>query len=267
MQPHNPMLDTYRKHTAIVRNTMDSTLQRVEGESTPKPVRTARRSWEPVSASLETIDQMLADLGEAVFAIAINRDLTEEAKGERYAGQAQVARSALDGTTGEILRQSNEILAQLRTAAYPARPDGEIAAQEAALANIKADLRMVLDPLSDGMYVTQKLGAQLSRALMDGDVLASWLLASTRWPADYLDSRGAGDFEGAWDATVGDTLDAVADGDLAKVRRVYRAVASYERGLPLLETLFVNLLPGIVNDLIGWRPSTWEPVPFTRFAS
>lgn len=266
MQPRNPMLDTYRKLSGAVVELGQAHLPKTNpfaNEEDPSYLRKAKAEWQPIPGKLAQIDDTLTHLGELIFQISTNDRLTEDARSNDIAAAAQASRAIIDAATTDVKARTTAILEALRAAAYPARPEPADATQEARLAGIKGDLRMVWDAIGDDHNIVTTMTNSLRRAIGDDDALTTWLLTSTHWPDDYLQARGAEIRLPQWNAEVASTLDSVTPASLGDARRIYRQLSDGRDGLPLLNILF-NQLTGIVNDLSTWRPSPFSPVPWTR---
>lgn len=267
MQPHNPMLDTYRTLVGDVLERANPLLAKSylisENEKDSPELRRAKTEWSPVPRLLAEIDAAIVELGESVFSISTDSRLNEQTRADDITAAASATKAAVSAREKEVTTRTGTILDILRVAAYPARPQPADATQEARLAGIKADLRMVWDSISDDGGVSETMTESLRRAIGDEDALSVWLIASTHWPEDYLKSRGLTHYVNAWASDVADILDAMSPPQLADARRVYRLLADGRDGLPLLNTLFAQL-GGVVADLAAWRPSSSSPVPWTR---
>jgi hypothetical protein len=97
--------------------------------------------------------------------------------------------ASLDEAKAQAAALQNELEAQ----ALPQRPEATFShnqtAQEAMLAGLKADYRLVLDRTEPGQ-VPVKLVELFGRAAQSGDELGAWLLSASDWPGLYLESRG-----------------------------------------------------------------------------
>lgn len=267
MQPHNPMLDTYRNLVGEVldrgRGLLTSSVLRSENEKDSAALRRAKTEWQPIPRLLQQIDDAVVTLGENVFTISLDDRLTPEAKGNDIEAAAHATKALVSTNADDIRGRVTRILDVLRADAYPARPLPADAIQEAQLAGIKGDLRMVWDSVTDDSDFIGAMSSSLRRAIGDGDALSTWLLASTHWPEDYLKSRGAEVRVASWQHEVATVLDGLSPTDLGAARRTYRLLADGRDGLPLLATMF-NELGQIIDDLTNWRPSSWEPTPWSR---
>lgn len=267
MQPRNAMLDTYRNLTAevVARGQAHLTMPYLihEQNAEPEHLRKAKVQWKPVPGKLTQIDDTVTHLGELIFQISVNDRLNPQARQADIAAAVQASRTIIDANISDIKTRSTAILDALRAAAYPARPQPADATQEARLAGIKTDLRMVWDAVPDGHNLVSNMTKSLHRAIGDDEALTVWLLASTHWPEDYLQAHGVEHRIVQWQAEVAQTLDSLTPANLAEARRTYLQLADGRDGLPLLNILF-NQLTNIVNDLENWRPTEWAPTPWTR---
>lgn len=267
MQPHNPMLDMYRNLSGDVvelgRGLLSKSFLVSENEKDSPALSRAKSEWQQVPRLLEQIDRAIVDLGETIFAVSTDSRLNDDAKRDDIGSAASATQTLISANVEDIQGRVTRILDGLRAAAYPARPLPADATQEARLAGIKGDLRMVWDAVTDDGDFVPAMGASLRRSLGDGDELTTWLLASSRWPEDYLRSRGAELRIPMWEGEVAIILDSLSPADLSDARRIYRSLADGRDGLPLLNVLFARLA-GIINDLARWRPSSYEPTPWSR---
>lgn len=277
MQPANPLLDAYRNLTGTVIANVDPILGATRSpylvnQSQPNTglPSSVTNFWGPVPSSITAIDETLRNLGETIFQIITDQRFTSDAKNQMLREAATAARSTITATTTDILDRVNQILDRGREAAYPSRPTPVDALQEATIAGIKGDLRMLWDSAAadiigpDGLV--NLMIDSLSRAIGDRDGLTIWLLASSRWPEDYIRSRRIPDAIPSYQSLVDSTLDGLApDDDLALTRRSYSIIADARSGLPALQIAFAQLTP-IIDDTASWRPTSWSPFPPTRTA-
>lgn len=248
----NPSLDAFRQLTARVVITTNSVLALDAGvylDTRPEAIRTAAAQWKPIPDVLARIDATFKQLARDVLTVGEQSDHTGDRRGRdiKALGDAAEAVVAADAKTVETT--SRKVLDSLRSAAYPARPATD-AAQEIAVQGIKNDLTMVLAPIR-GKALIERLEEHLVRSIADRDALKTWVLASTRWPEDYLVSRGEGDTLGAlWNVTVTGILDDHAPDEIAEARRVYQTVSNPQSGLPVLPVLFMHTVPKIVPNIV-----------------
>ncbi|MFC8731568.1 hypothetical protein ACFT5B_03825 [Luteimicrobium sp. NPDC057192] len=246
----SPMLDAFRKIAGTVTETVSSALSNVPFSLTepgPTALRAAATAWTPVPSAVQAIDATLTRVGKDVFNTATDRNLSAEGKAAQLQVVVSAARTTIEVETNTILTAATKVQSTLLAVAYPARPNPQDAAQEARLAGIKADLRMVLDPTGPG-ELGARAGALLTRAIADKDTLTTWLLASSRWPEDYFVSRGADVALAGWPSTVSSNLNGIDD-DLRDVRRAYAAVTQPQRGLPALEVVLRTAVPAVLADV------------------
>lgn len=256
LQPHNPVLDAYRDLSGNVVELAAPLLAKSflvsENEQDPPYLRTAKNEWQPIPRLLQQIETALTGLGEAIVQISFDGRLSPEAKRDDLAAATAAARLQINGATAEITTRADRIVEVLRTAAFPARPGVADAAQEARISGLKADLRMVWDPVGADQELVQAITESLQRSIGDDDELQSWLIASTRWPEDYLRSRGAEHYIELLQQDIATTLDSHSPANLTQARRLYRTLSDGRYGLPVLASLFGHL-DGIVDDLAAWR--------------
>lgn len=259
MQPRNAELDTYRKLVNQLVENINPLI--TSGYDSPLPTG-VWTLWQPVPGLFEQIDQALNTCGEYIFAIAIDANRSDQGKTEAISQTVAATNATIDAARTSILAATSDILDQMRTAAYPARPGPSDATQEATLSGLKTDLRMLWERYEGGTLV-DAMADSLSRAIGDQDDLAVWLLASSRWPEDYLTSRGEDANCVAWGDEVAGILNRTSPAAIAATRRIYLALADGRNGLPLA-TVLLNWVTSITNEIAAWRPSSIHPVPPTR---
>jgi hypothetical protein len=258
MQPHSQLVDTYIGLVDRGKKVADGFLYRIPiytSDSRPEAVKTAANAWIPAPGALETIRITLAAFAEGIFAIRSDQSLTEAAKASRVAALETSARAGLDRQAGIVRSAITKVLETLRASAYPARPTPQDAAQEAALAGIKADIQMVFAAMDAPAEIFNSMASRLSRAISDNDKLATWLLAASRWPEDYFASRRMPEYVEAWGDQVASVLDISAPADLDDVRSAYRRLSDGRNGLFMIETVLTALLPQIIAETASWRPT------------
>lgn len=267
MQPHNPMLDTYRKLAgdvvALTSPLLTKSYLVSENEKDSPALSRAKSEWSPIPRLLKDIDESLVDLGERVFRIALDDRLTEDARAQDISTTAGVIGASIAAKSDDVTQRATKILETLREAAYPARPEPADVTQEARIAGLKADLRMVWDSAADGDEIVKAMAGSLRRSIGDGDALSTWLIASTHWPEDYLQARNTPHHAEVWALRVAEILDTMSPANLSEARRTYRTLADGRNGLPLLNVLFAQLAR-IVEDIARWRPTSQGTTPWTR---
>lgn len=258
-------LDTYRKLVADLRSTVAPALHQPSNAGGPLAPVEARNLWAPIPQLLEQIDSDLWTLGEQIVRTNANTRLSDSGRAETITEMATAVRQRIESATADVLSRTQQILTITKATALPSRPGPQDAAQEAALAGIKADLRMLWDPKASD-ELSGLMRRSLGRAIGEDDRLTTWLLASSNWPLDYLESRGraAQGQTQAWPEIVAAELDAGGgSASLSDARRTYRLLADGRSGLPVLRVLFAQLRP-ILDDLADWRPTPFAAVPPTH---
>jgi hypothetical protein len=267
-----PLLNAFRTLSAQVIGNVTAALPAGdhylddEGRPLPGPAGSLpfmlRGLWRTVPAELDGIDGAIVTVGQSILDVASNSELTADARNQRIVAAGDEAWAWIMEHSDAALSTAQQMLDRAQAASYPVRPDTATpAAQEAAMTGLKADWRMILDPVIEGALV-DRLGALLERALSDGDALSAWLLTGSHWPADYLTSRGADVWLPAWTAKIRSVLseaDPTRTGPLA----VYEKIADPQGGLPVLQTLLGGVVAGIFKDLVQWRPSRAQMTPPT----
>lgn len=261
MQPANPLLNTYR---ALVDQVVEQVGTAVRDAPSLSPYAGIYLAWRPVPNQLAEIDQHVLLLGEQIFQTVADQRLTDPAKSDQIATATADARTAVENLSTSVLGTADTMLSTVKELAFPKRPTPVDAAQEATLAGVKSDLRMVWDPTPDPDDILDAMGRSLSRSLTEGDQLATWLLASSHWPEDYLTSRGFPDRLSPWEQKVAQLLNTATPEDLTTARNLYRVLADPQRGLPVLEQLLNGVIFTVIEDLAGWRPTAWSPTPPSR---
>lgn len=248
MQPDNILRQTYSNLVERAVGITDTALADREHEA----IATAARFWTLATGALADVDASIAQFGEGIFQIQANADLTDEAKRNRAAELTEATRAVVQIHSATVLTNVDKVLTGLHAASYPARPLPHDAAQEGRIAGIKADLTMTLGATDDGFDTVKRMEALLDRAVGDEDKLATWVLASSRWPEDYLTSRRFDDHVDAWRSRVASMLDQGSDPDTASVRVSYNAVSNGSKGLPALKVAATTLLPQIITEIGSW---------------
>lgn len=137
-------------------------------------------------AGKEAILNELSKLTAAVNQIKGNVDLTKEAQQRMITEAFSKTRSNIDASLEKLSQLTQDLKSELQQKLAPEKPEkldyGE-------LANLKADLRMVLDAL-DPRQALIRMAQALEEALTSGDSLTVWLLSGSNWPYLYLESRG-----------------------------------------------------------------------------
>lgn len=260
MQPRNHLLNTYRSLTSRGITSINAILDPNKGftyeDSRPKPIQQSASDWKLARKDLAAIDQAILELGEGVYEINANTDLTQEAQQTRARILGASVSTKVDALRSNVTTRADSIVSRLHAASYPARPLPNDATQEAALAGIKADLQLALSSASDGPPLLDRMITHLGRAIGDKDELATWVLASSRWPEDYLVSRHCEYLLEAWQALVASALDDAMPANLAKVRDAYNGIIDPKNGINVITVSLVNLLPQVIAELSAWSLTT-----------
>ncbi|HEY3546252.1 MAG TPA: hypothetical protein VGK17_09185 [Propionicimonas sp.] len=255
----SPMLDAWHHLVPDAVQTVTVELNRgasyLLGEDQRAPeVKSAATDWLPVPPAVQALDAAMTAFAETVYQITFNPDLTPDAKTRQIAAQTTVTKAAVAAQVDTVTRGASKVLDRLRTAAYPPRPTPIDATQEVRVQGIKADLQMVLAPTDSSMDLITALRGLLMRAIADGDQLTAWVLASTRWPEDYLTSRGGTYLVEAWGDTVAQTLDELMPSQIATVRHIYNAVANPQRGISVLTESLPVMTTRILDSIASSAP-------------
>jgi hypothetical protein len=236
--------------------TLDQTL---DPHSTSKEVRNAASAWASAHRTLDELPDVLASFTQQLARLDARSDLTTEARTER-------ANTILDGTliavnalTAAVQTQLARIDAYLTPGAQPAKP-GNDAATEARIAGAKADVVMLLtNAPADARTLAVRLADRLTRAIRTGDDVTAWLLGTSTWPVDFVQSRCPDDEPDRVDTVVTGTLatalDAATGTSYAEVRQIKRVVDSSDGAVRL--TVALGQLPGIVRDAASSRVYGW----------
>jgi hypothetical protein len=167
--------------------------------------------------ALHDVDADLSDAADRVTKLRSDQWLSVNAKVTKSAEILQEAEASTAQRLAEVESRGADLEQQIRQRLAPSRPAGDVAAQEATLANVRADIQMRLATTAPEKLATTA-GELLGRAIADGDELTTWFLGSTRWIDDYLATRATATAEGIrWteqirpevlDRRTGDELDA-----------------------------------------------------------
>ncbi|MDZ7677044.1 MAG: hypothetical protein U5K29_00655 [Acidimicrobiales bacterium] len=173
--------------------------------------------WSTAEAAVDAADERARQIHH-------NQRLTDEARAdatrEVVASEGGNAREAAE----EIRQLVDASAERLRATMLPPRPQPADAAQEAALANLRSDVAMVLDRLSAN-EVPERMEAMVREANDEGDALSRWFLVATPWAKRYLESRGA-ELAG-WSNRLPRIVAAVGD-DLEEARAMHRVLETLE---------------------------------------
>lgn len=173
----------------------------------------------------------LANLGGQVALVSQDPTLAPAERDRQRARLIAAARTDIDRKLATIERDAAMLKAKLTGLAAVGRP-GSV--DEAAVAGLKADWRMLLDGLP-GSGVVDRMLALVSEAQADGDTVAAWILTGTSWPRLYLESRGLAGELARWDRAVAGVLDVAQTGD-AQIARDVLGLLEGPHGLAALST-------------------------------
>jgi len=226
------------------------------GFGAPTAVRKAATPWRQATVALDEIHSALTSLAQRAWDIATDRDLTTQATAARITAAAAEARSQVDRLAADVRAKLTQMTDILARAAVPPRP-GDTATDEARIQGVKTDLRMVLDAVpAEPAALAERIAALLERAQRDGDQHTVYVLAATRWPADYVAARYPAAVEYAErliTAHIDQVLDRTSGDELAEVRRVYRAVTG-ANGVNAITTVLAQL-PSLIGAVSDWARS------------
>lgn len=198
---------------------------------------------------LEKVEKLLVALAGRIDEVASNDRLSDVGRAEQVKAITDRTRRDIETAKNRVLAASEEILDTLRSAWVPKRPGVPDATQEAALMNIKADLRMSLDPIKEPGPLVTRMAELFERAVANRDELSVWLLAATDWPVDYLTARGMELASHEWTPRSEQILERLGSADRSDLNQAYRAVNSPQDGLPALPTVF-----NLVSDFVANPP-------------
>lgn len=153
-----------------------------------KPLDADARRLSAVWRAFDSADSIAAAAPGAIALLLNEPRLSEDSK--RQDALAMIARVTTDADD-ELARATSlvdDIKRSIAALVLTPRPKPADATQEAALAGLKTDVRMVLDGAPDNDVITRLLGL-VEKFLADDDQLAVWLLTTTDWPELYLASR------------------------------------------------------------------------------
>jgi hypothetical protein len=134
-------------------------------------------------------------------------ELTQQARINRGQAIINSVATAVSTELGKASATAKSLVAWLTQETLPPRPEPVDATQEAALTNLRGDLRLVLDHVhADG--VEDAMLDELRQRVAADDALGVWFLAGdSGWPALYLRARGVDD-PTLYDLQVADALSA-----------------------------------------------------------
>lgn len=137
-------------------------------------------------AGKEAVINEIPQLTTAISKVKGNVDLTPEAKKRMINEAFSKARANIDANLEKLMELVQDLKTNLQQQLAPAKPEridyGE-------LANLKDDLRMVLDAL-EPRQALDRMAQALEEALTSSDALTVWLLGGSNWPFLYVESRG-----------------------------------------------------------------------------
>lgn len=199
-----------------------------------------RRFVGGVQAALDAIQT-----GATAAATAYGSEQYVPAERQRRAAEAlNTARAAFDQQLSAASSALDAVTAAVRAAGLPQRPGPADAAQEGALANLRTDLRMVLDPTPAGQ-LAERIVELTADAAGRGDALTVWLLAGSPWAANYLRSRGEDGMTGWLTANVGQAL---APTGSKQVRQALQTAPLLEDGPNAARRLVDVYLPATAQE-------------------
>jgi hypothetical protein len=170
----------------VSRATADAgILAAVNALALAEPALKGGARWPAMLAAPADYRDELDDLVSDVQFAKANPRLTPEAKMADARRVAAAWRPRAESIVAGLELRVREWTADLDKRTRPAAPISDRAALEAALANARADARMVLDAAEDG-----DLADRLGELARDDEVLRHLILA-TDWPATYFRARGA----------------------------------------------------------------------------
>lgn len=255
------MADTYRQLKDEAVSYVDAAIPAppfaFSNETDPAYLPGIRTTWGAAQAALANIDQLLGDMAnELAIEAASNGDYTPAAQQTRRAAIISNYTAKLTEQRTAATASLNRIITAITTAALPQRPQPEDVLQEAKLAGLKDDVRMLLGNCDTG-ETGDKLASYLSSALDNGDALAAWLIAGSGWVAMYLQGRFDGHdltiAQGDVDVRIANALDQRSGTDeMAVARTLYRKLTDGQRGCVCLLTITSGFLTNLITNLTEW---------------
>lgn len=156
------------------------------------------------------------------------------------------ARSVVDDRLAAAERSIATIVTAAKRVSLPTRGPGDAALQEAQLANIRSDVRMVLDAMP-AAQVRNELVKELERRVAVGDTLGVWLLAGdSGWTESYLRSRGLDEHVFEWQVKAAQVLAPDGDDDGKLARRIL-SVVDTPRGLAGAVAAMRHITAGLLD--------------------
>lgn len=155
----------------------------------PAIAAVARKALKTITTNWETVDDAIDNAAGEVALVMNDPQFTPQTQiSKRDALVASARAQAMTGLATIDTALAN-LVDTLRKAALPARPTPADAVQEAVIAGLKTDLRMLLDGTAT-MAVPQEILDLVARYSAAGDALAVWVLVVSGWPELYMRSRG-----------------------------------------------------------------------------
>jgi hypothetical protein len=151
------------------------------------------RAGRDLMAIFDSWDRAVAAIDAAHVPLQNNwlmLELTQAARINRGQAIVDSVATAVAAELGKASATAKALVAWLTQETLPPRPLPADATQEAALTNLRSDLRLVLDHLP-GDAVPEAMIDELKRRVADDDALGVWFLAGdSTWAATYLRARG-----------------------------------------------------------------------------
>jgi hypothetical protein len=199
-----------------------------------------RRFTDAVQAALDALQT-----GTTAAATAHGQAQYVPAERSRRAAEALTeARTGFDRSHAAAGAALDEVTRLVRAAGLPPRPAPADAAQEAALANVRADMRMILDAVPAGQ-LAERIVELTGEAAANRDALTTWLLAGSPWAGRYLASRGQ---DGMTEWLASNIGRALAPTGSRQVQQAVRALPLLEDGQHAARRLVDVFLPAVAQE-------------------
>lgn len=243
------MASTGTPWTSAYNTLVDEALARAAGIFAAHPTPTGvLAAWHPVAPALVRIRELTYLFSQRVATLVMDRDITNEAR-IRMIGEARTQVQSEVAPLAEQIRAAvRTVIEKYREASSPRRPAPQDAAQETRILGIKTDLQMVLAGAQSSTELMKRMRDLLERALRDGDDLTAWVLTS-RWPEDYLVSRGLEEFASEWSGYSEDALTASApESSRGDLRQAYTQLTKNTTGITGLVDAMNTALARVLTE-------------------
>lgn len=176
------------------------------------------RTTGPLFEAWRIVQATAAGLRTAVPAVRGDTRYSEAERQRQVEELTAAASATITAAVNTMQTRADELERGLTPLGDVARPTPVDAAQEARIANLKADMTMVLAALGGADDVASRLLKFLTDANANGDQLTVWVIATSGWANMYVESRSFS--VERWVQRLDDTIGQLLTGEAAAARRV-----------------------------------------------